>query len=64
MTSGPHLVPKFLDTPFQVDHTGEPTMKVGNFTSGAVYAFFDYDDEPIYVGQTNEALSGPEYDGT
>ena len=23
-----------------------------------VYAFFDYDDEPIYVGQTRESLSG------
>ena len=29
--------------------------KVGNFKWG-VYAFFDYDDEPIYVGQTNEQL--------
>jgi hypothetical protein len=30
--------------------------KVGSFTCG-VYAFFDYDDEPIYVGQTFEGLS-------
>ncbi len=29
--------------------------KVGNFKWG-VYAFFDYDGEPIYVGQTNEML--------
>ncbi len=29
--------------------------KVGNYTYG-VYAFFDYDGEPIYVGQTNEML--------
>lgn len=43
----------FLDTPF-LDHTGA-TMKVGNYKWGC-YAFFDYDDEPIYVGQTNEAL--------
>ncbi|MDZ7622436.1 MAG: GIY-YIG nuclease family protein [Candidatus Competibacteraceae bacterium] len=30
-------------------------IKVGNSTGG-VYAFFDYDGEPIYVGQTNEKL--------
>lgn len=30
-------------------------MLVGNFRWG-VYAFFDYDGEPIYVGQTNERL--------
>lgn len=29
--------------------------KVGNYKFGA-YAFFDYDSEPIYVGQTNEML--------
>ena len=33
--------------------TGKP---VGGFTCG-VYAFFDYDGEPIYVGQTYEGLS-------
>jgi hypothetical protein len=43
----------FLDTPFQ-DPTGE-TPFVGNYRWG-VYAFFDYDGEPIYVGQTNERL--------
>lgn len=30
--------------------------KVGAYTCG-VYAFFDYDNEPIYVGQTVEGLS-------
>ena len=30
-------------------------QKLGNFRYG-VYAFFDYDGEPIYVGQTNEQL--------
>ncbi len=30
---------------------------IGSFTCG-VYAFFDYDGEPIYVGQTVESLSG------
>ena len=30
-------------------------FKVGNYRWG-VYAFFDYDGEPIYVGQTNEML--------
>jgi GIY-YIG catalytic domain len=31
-------------------------FSVGSFTCG-VYAFFDYDGEPIYVGQTFEGLS-------
>jgi hypothetical protein len=31
------------------------TQKIGNYRWG-VYAFFDYDGEPIYVGQTNEML--------
>lgn len=43
----------FLDTPFILD-AGAP-MKVGHYKWG-VYAFFDYDGEPIYVGQTNEQL--------
>jgi hypothetical protein len=44
---------KYLETPF-----GDPSgaqIKVGNYKWG-VYAFFDYDGEPIYVGQTNEKL--------
>lgn len=44
----------FLDTLFE-DSSSEAKSKVGNFTWG-VYAFFDYDGEPIYVGQTNENL--------
>ncbi|MCI0507801.1 MAG: GIY-YIG nuclease family protein [Gammaproteobacteria bacterium] len=39
---------KYLDSDFE-------GQKVGNYTYG-VYAFFDYDGEPIYVGQTNEQL--------
>lgn len=39
---------RFLDSDFH-------GMKVGNYKFG-VYAFFDYDGEPIYVGQTNEKL--------
>ena len=39
---------KFLDTTFQ-------GQKVGNYKHG-VYAFFDYEREPIYVGQTKESL--------
>lgn len=39
---------KFLDSDFNGN-------KVGNHKFG-VYAFFDYDNEPIYVGQTNEML--------
>lgn len=38
----------FLDREFQ-------GRKVGNFKFGA-YAFFDFDGEPIYCGQTNELL--------
>lgn len=30
-------------------------IKVGNFQWG-VYSFYDYDNEPIYVGQTKESL--------
>jgi hypothetical protein len=44
---------RFLDRPFP-DAAGA-SLKVGNFRWG-VYAFFDYDGEPIYVGQTNELL--------
>jgi hypothetical protein len=44
---------KFLDAPFD-DGAGQ-TPKVGHYKWG-VYAFFDYDSEPIYVGQTNEML--------
>lgn len=44
----------FLDSPF-FDPIKNRLAKVGNFKWG-VYAFFDYDGEPIYVGQTNEQL--------
>jgi GIY-YIG catalytic domain len=44
---------RFLDTPFEWG--GGPPMSVGNFRWG-IYAFFDYDGEPIYVGQTNERI--------
>ncbi|HWE45491.1 MAG TPA: GIY-YIG nuclease family protein [Caulobacteraceae bacterium] len=44
---------QFLDTPFE-ESTGSQ-HRVGNYRWG-VYAFFDYDGEPIYVGQTNEQL--------
>lgn len=43
----------FLDSDF-ADPSGD-LVKVGNYRWG-VYAFFDYDGEPIYVGQTNERL--------
>ena len=49
---------RFLDQRGSVLHaeTSEPiNQKIGNFRYG-VYAFFDYDGEPIYVGQTNEQL--------
>lgn len=44
----------FLDSDFFDPIMGK-AMKVGNFKWG-VYAFFDYDGEPIYIGQTNEML--------
>ncbi|MGX1587882.1 GIY-YIG nuclease family protein [Brevundimonas diminuta] len=43
----------FLDSPF--DDPAGHKVRVGNYKWG-VYAFFDYDGEPIYVGQTNEML--------
>lgn len=47
----------FLDAPFADPSASPPGqgMRVGNYRWG-VYAFFDYDGEPIYVGQTNEML--------
>lgn len=44
----------FLDSE-TVDPLSGKAKKVGNYKWG-VYAFFDYDLEPIYVGQTNEQL--------
>ncbi len=45
----------FLVTPFDDPVIGAPRA-VGGFTWG-VYAFFDYDGEPIYVGQTKEKIA-------
>ncbi len=36
---------------------GDDDMRLIDCTWG-VYAFFDYDDEPIYVGQSKEKISG------
>lgn len=44
----------FLDTAVDDPETGKQ-HKIGSYKWG-VYAFFDYDGEPIYVGQTNEML--------
>ena len=38
-----------------LDETDEQGRKIGDSRFG-VYAFFDYDGEPIYVGQTREKL--------
>lgn len=38
-----------------VDPWSGKNVKLGGYKFG-VYAFFDYDKEPIYVGQTNERL--------
>ena len=44
---------RFLDQPYHLD--GARTMRLGAVRWG-VYAFYDYDNEPIYVGQTKERL--------
>lgn len=44
----------FLNSEFD-DPIAGGTRRVGNFRWG-VYIFYDYDGEPIYVGQTNEML--------
>lgn len=44
------MLEAYLDTPF-----GETGRRVGDWRWG-VYCFYDYDGEPIYVGQTNERL--------
>ena len=44
----------FLDTVVANTITGE-IINVGNYQWG-VYTFYDYDREPIYVGQTKESL--------
>lgn len=46
---------KFLAADFDDLESGGK-RNVGSFTWG-VYAFFDYDGEPIYVGQTKEKIS-------
>ena len=45
---------EFLETQVADPLSGNQ-VAVGNYKFG-VYAFFDYDGEPIYVGQTNERL--------
>ncbi len=45
----------FLKSEFLNDDTGEK-KPIGSFKWG-VYAFFDYDQEPIYIGQTREQIS-------
>lgn len=46
---------EFLTQKFDDPITGKPRA-IGAFKWG-VYAFFDYDGEPIYVGQTKEQVS-------
>jgi len=45
----------FLNNELKADSTGL-SIRIGSVRFG-VYAFFDYDGEPIYVGQTCESLS-------
>jgi len=46
----------FLGTRIQ-DPISKKEVRLGSYTFG-VYVFYDYDGEPIYVGQTREKLSG------
>lgn len=45
----------FLNSPISYPKLGLKDERVGDFRWG-VYAFYDFDGEPIYVGQTNESL--------
>jgi hypothetical protein len=45
-----------LDTKV-MDPATKRSVRVGSYKFG-VYAFYDYDGEPIYVGQTRDQLSG------
>lgn len=49
-------IKRFFRETFHESETGAKRA-VGSFKWG-VYAFYDYDGEPIYVGQTKEKLSG------
>jgi hypothetical protein len=62
------VVPRRIDAPHEVaairqqlkrllETTDDQGRKVGSAKYG-VYAFYDYDGEPIYVGQTREKLGG------
>jgi hypothetical protein len=46
----------FMDSKV-IDPIRKKPVRVGSYQYG-VYAFYDYDGEPIYVGQTREKLSG------
>lgn len=45
----------FYQSPYTIDD-GSRTQSIGSFKWG-VYIFYDYDGEPIYVGQTKEQVS-------
>ncbi len=48
------MLTAFLDSPIENGSSGTP-KRLGSYRWG-VYAFYDYDREPIYVGQTKEQL--------
>lgn len=49
------LLEQFLNRTVQNPMDNSQQVIVGNFQWG-VYSFYDYDNEPIYVGQTKESL--------
>jgi hypothetical protein len=49
------LLEQFLNRMVENPLNAGQQVRVGNFQWG-VYSFYDYDNEPIYVGQTKESL--------
>lgn len=49
------LLEQFLNRMVENPLNASQQVRVGNFQWG-VYSFYDYDNEPIYVGQTKESL--------
>ena len=49
------LLEQFLNLMVENPLNAGQQVRVGNFQWG-VYSFYDYDNEPIYVGQTKESL--------
>jgi hypothetical protein len=51
------LIRQAISAVMRQPDTQRPSQTIGQAKAG-VYAFYDYDDEPIYVGQTAEGFAG------